>query len=66
MAARSLWNGAVTFGGVMPPVKLFSAVQKDSVEFHEVRLSDRCHRRVVVAVHREVPSDSPARVKQTT
>lgn len=49
MAARSLWNGAITFGSVVVPVKLYSAVAKRSLSFREVRAKDGArieHRRV--------------------
>src|SRR5207248_1332962 len=32
--ARAIWSGAVTFGLVSVPVKLFSAVAKKEVRFH--------------------------------
>src|SRR3982751_4018875 len=40
MAARSIWNGTVTFGLVNVPVKLFTATENKSVSFNEVHASD--------------------------
>ena len=36
MAARAIWSGAVSFGLVMVPVKLYSAVSRKSVRFHQL------------------------------
>jgi DNA end-binding protein Ku len=40
MAARSLWNGTITFGSVAIPVKLFTAASPHTLKFREVRKSD--------------------------
>ncbi len=40
MAARSIWNGTLTFGTVAIPVKLFSATDSKTISFKEVRESD--------------------------
>ncbi len=40
MAARSIWNGTLTFGTVAIPVKIFSATENRSISFREVRESD--------------------------
>ncbi len=40
MAARSIWNGTLTFGTVAIPIKLFSATENRSISFKEVRESD--------------------------
>lgn len=48
-AARSLWNGTITFGSVAIPVKLFSATSPHTLRFREVRASDGAtieHRRI--------------------
>jgi DNA end-binding protein Ku len=48
-AARSLWNGTITFGSVAIPVKLFSATTPKTLRFREVRASDGAqieHRRI--------------------
>jgi DNA end-binding protein Ku len=37
---RSLWNGTIAFGAVAVPVKLYSAVETQTVHFHEVHLED--------------------------
>lgn len=34
MAARAIWKGVISFGGVSVPVKLYSAVSDRSVRFH--------------------------------
>lgn len=49
MSARSIWNGSITFGSVVVPVKLFSATEDRALRFREVRASDGVrieHRRV--------------------
>lgn len=49
MAARSLWNGTITFGSVAIPVKLFTAASPHTLKFREVRKSDGSpieHRRI--------------------
>src|SRR3954469_7416046 len=33
---RSMWSGAISFGLVNVPVKLFSAVSKKTVRFHQL------------------------------
>ena len=48
-AARSLWNGTITFGSVVIPVKLFAATSSQTLRFREVRASDGAtieHKRV--------------------
>lgn len=48
-AARSLWNGSITFGSVVIPVKLFSATTSHALRFREVRATDGAtieHRRI--------------------
>ena len=37
---RSIWKGAITFGLVTIPVKLYSATETKDVSFHQVRRSD--------------------------
>ena len=37
---RSIWTGAISFGLVNVPVKLYSAVSKKSVRFHQLHESD--------------------------
>src|SRR5204862_4262678 len=60
MAARSIWNGTVTFGLVNVPVKLFTATENKSVSFNEVHASDGAkiaHRRICPKEEKEVPYD---------
>jgi len=42
--ARSIWTGAISFGLVTVPVKLYSAVNRKTVRFHQ--LSGKSHHRV--------------------
>jgi DNA end-binding protein Ku len=37
---RSIWKGAVSFGLVSIPVKLYSATEEKDISFHQVRRSD--------------------------
>ena len=37
---RTIWKGAVSFGLVSIPVRLYSAVEEKDVSFHQVRASD--------------------------
>ena len=49
MAARSIWNGAITFGLVTVPIKVFSATESKTIHFHEVHAKDGSrieHRRI--------------------
>ncbi len=58
MAARSIWNGTITFGMVNVPVKLYSATESKTVSFHEVHARDGSrieHRRICPKDDREVP-----------
>jgi DNA end-binding protein Ku len=60
MAARSIWNGTVTFGLVNVPVKLFTATDNKSVSFNEVHARDGAkieHRRICPKEEKEVPYD---------
>src|SRR5215217_9757849 len=60
MAARSIWNGTVTFGLVNVPVKLFTATDNKSVSFSEVHARDGAkieHRRICPKEEKEVPYD---------
>lgn len=38
--ARSIWNGSITFGAVVIPVKVFSATENRTISFREVREAD--------------------------
>jgi DNA end-binding protein Ku len=58
MAPRSIWNGAIAFGLVQVPIKVYSATESKTVHFHEVHLKDESrieHRRVCPREDKEVP-----------
>ncbi len=38
--ARSIWSGSISFGLVNVPVKLYSAVQRKTVQFHQLHSAD--------------------------
>jgi DNA end-binding protein Ku len=55
---RSIWKGAISFGLVTIPVKLYSATEQKDVSFHQVRRSDGSrirYKRVAQADGEEVP-----------
>ena len=55
---RSIWTGAISFGLVNVPVRLYSAVSRKNVRFHELHEADGVrvqHRRVCPAEERQVP-----------
>lgn len=57
---RAIWNGSISFGLVNIPVKLFTAVSKKNVQFHQIdaRTGSRIRQqRVSAADGTEVPSD---------
>ncbi|MDO9354002.1 MAG: Ku protein [Solirubrobacteraceae bacterium] len=57
MAARSIWNGTLTFGTVAIPIKLFSATENRVISFKEVRESDGSrisHKRVGAETGEEI------------
>ena len=57
---RSIWTGAISFGLVNVPVKLYSAVSKKSVRFHQLHESDGVRiqqKRFCPADGEEVPYD---------
>jgi DNA end-binding protein Ku len=67
--ARSLWNGTIAFGAVAVPVKLYSAVESQTVHFHEVHLEDGSrieHRRFCSKEDREVPRDEIVKGYETS
>lgn len=39
--ARSIWSGSISFGLVNVPVKLYNAVQRKNVQFHQLHALDR-------------------------
>ena len=58
MAARSIWNGTITFGLVNVPVKVYSATEDKTVHFHEVHARDGAkveHKRICAKEGKEVP-----------
>jgi DNA end-binding protein Ku len=60
MAPRSIWNGAIAFGLVQVPIKVYSATESKTVHFHEVHLKDSSrieHRRICPNEDKEVPYD---------
>jgi DNA end-binding protein Ku len=57
---RSIWNGAITFGLVTVPIKVFSATESKTVRFHEVHAKDGSrieHRRICPNDGKEVGKD---------
>jgi DNA end-binding protein Ku len=56
---RSIWNGAIAFGAVTVPVKVFGALEDRSIHFHEVHVKDGGG-----IEHRLVSSDSGREVKR--
>ena len=58
---RSIWSGAISFGLVNVPVKLYSAVSRKSVRFHQLHDADHVRiqqKRVCPADGEEVPYDN--------
>ena len=56
--ARAIWSGSISFGLLNVPVKLYSAVSKQSVKFRELREGDGSrvrHKRVSEKDGKEVP-----------
>ena len=59
--ARSIWSGAISFGLVNVPVKLYSAVSRKTVRFHQLHDADGVRiqqKRVCPADGEEVPYDN--------
>jgi len=59
-AMRSIWNGAITFGLISIPVRLFTAVEEKSLKFHQLHASDNGrirYKRVCSLDEEEVPYD---------
>jgi DNA end-binding protein Ku len=57
---RSIWKGAITFGLVNVPVKVYTATESKSIHFHQVHLKDEArieHRKVCPKEDKEVDSD---------
>src|SRR5215212_3826073 len=58
--ARAIWSGNISFGLLNVPVKLYSAVSKQTVRFRELREGDGSrvrHKRVAEEDGEEVPYD---------
>jgi DNA end-binding protein Ku len=56
--ARAIWSGAIAFGLINIPVKLFSATQEHELSFHQLRKSDQSrikYLRVAANDGQEVP-----------
>ena len=56
--ARAIWSGSISFGLLNVPVKLYSAVSKQTIRFRELREGDGSrirHRRVAEEDGEEVP-----------
>lgn len=57
---RSIWNGAITFGLISIPVRLFTAVEEKSLKFHQLHAADSGrirYKRVCSIDEEEVPYD---------
>jgi len=57
---RSIWNGAITFGLISIPVRLFTAVEEKSLKFHQLHGTDNGrirYKRVCSVDDEEVPFD---------
>jgi DNA end-binding protein Ku len=55
--ARSIWNGAITFGLVIVPIKVYSATESKTVHFREIHARDGStieHRRICAKEDKEV------------
>src|SRR5919109_4691612 len=55
---RAIWSGSISFGLLNVPVKLYSAVSKQTVRFKELREGDGArirHKRVAESDGKEVP-----------
>jgi DNA end-binding protein Ku len=56
--ARAIWSGSISFGLLNVPVKLYSAVSKQTIRFRELREGDKSrvrHKRVAEEDGEEVP-----------
>jgi DNA end-binding protein Ku len=56
--ARAIWSGSISFGLLNVPVKLYSAVSKQTIRFRELREGDGArirHKRVAEGDGKEVP-----------
>src|SRR6059036_3022457 len=61
---RSIWSGAISFGLVSVPVKLYSAVSQKDVSFHQIDRSSGArirYKRVSEKTGREIPFERIAK-----
>jgi DNA end-binding protein Ku len=61
LVARSIWSGSISFGLVNVPVKLYTAVSRKTVHFHQLHDADRSRirqKRVCEADGEEVPYEN--------
>ena len=69
MAPRSLWNGAIAFGLVSVPVKVYTATESKCVHFREVHAKDGSrieHRRICPKEGKPVGKDEVVRGYQVS
>ena len=69
MAPRSLWNGAITFGLVNVPVKVYTATDNKTIHFREVHAKDGGkieHRRICPKEGKAVDSKETVRGYQVS
>jgi DNA end-binding protein Ku len=69
MAARSLWNGAIRFGLVNVPIKVYGAASSKQIRFRELHVKDAApleHRRVCSKEDKEIPYDEVVRGYETS
>jgi DNA end-binding protein Ku len=55
---RSIWNGTITFGLSVVPIKVHSAIEDHAIHFHQVHAQDGSgiqHRRICTKEDKEVP-----------
>jgi DNA end-binding protein Ku len=43
---RPMWSGSISFGLINIPIKLFNAVKRKTIHFHQLRASDGCRIRL--------------------
>ena len=69
MAARSLWNGAIRFGLVNVPIKVYGAASSQQIRFREVHEKDGApleHKRLCSKEDKEIPYDEVVRGYETS
>jgi DNA end-binding protein Ku len=69
MAARSLWNGAIRFGLVNVPIKVYGAASSKQIRFRELHVKDGApleHKRVCAKEDKEIPYDEVVRGYETS